>query len=201
MDDGRKPELIMIAGPNGSGKTSVTQKFLHHEWGVGIVYINPDEVAKDRFGDWNSNSSVLKAANYCEEWRKRCLNEKTSFVFETVFSSQDKIEFLLRAKQAGFFIRVFFISTNHPSINASRIAHRVIEGGHDVPITKIISRFYKSILNCEIIAKFVDRLYVYDNSVDGRDAMPLFRLTNGVLGKMYVKNVPEWALNILPENN
>ena len=122
-------------------------------------------------------------------------------VFETVFSSQDKIEFLLRAKQAGFFIRVFFISTNHPSINASRIAHRVIEGGHDVPITKIISRFYKSILNCEIIAKFVDRLYVYDNSVDGRDAMPLFRLTNGVLGKMYVKNVPEWALNILPENN
>lgn len=201
MDDGRKPELIMIAGPNGSGKTSVTQKFLHHEWGEGIVYINPDEVANDRFGDWNSNSSVLKAANYCEEWRERCLNEKTSFVFETVFSSQDKIEFLLRAKQAGFFIRVFFISTNHPSINASRIAHRVIEGGHDVPITKIISRFYKSILNCEIIAKFVDRLYVYDNSVDGRDAMPLFRLTNGVLGKMYVKNVPEWALNILPENN
>lgn len=88
-----------------------------------------------------------------------------------------------------------------PSINASRIAHRVIEGGHDVPITKIVSRFYKSILNCEIIAKFVDRLYVYDNSVDGRDAMPLFRLTNGVLGKMYVKNVPEWALNILPDNN
>ncbi len=189
----------MIAGPNGSGKTSVTQKFLHHKWGEGIVYINPDEVANEKFGDWNSNDSVLKAANYCEEWRERCLDEKISFVFETVFSSQDKIKFLLRAKQAGFFIRVFFIATNHPSINASRIANRVIEGGHDVPITKIISRFYKSILNCEIIAKFVDRLYVYDNSVDGRDAIPLFRLTNGVLGKMYVKQVPEWALNILPE--
>lgn len=191
----------MIAGPNGSGKTSVTQKFLHHQWGEGIVYINPDEVAKDKFGDWNSVSSVLKAADYCEGWRERCLKEKTSFVFETVFSSQDKIDFLLRAKQAGFLVRVFFISTKHPSINASRIANRVIEGGHDVPITKIISRFYKSILNCEIIAKFVDRLYVYDNSVDGRDAMPLFRLTNGVLGKLYVDNVPEWARNILPETN
>ncbi len=191
----------MIAGPNGSGKTSVTQKFLHHQWGEGIIYINPDEVAKDKFGDWNSVSSVLKAADYCEEWRERCLKEKTSFVFETVFSSQDKIDFLLRAKRAGFFVRVFFISTNHPSINASRIANRVIEGGHDVPITKIISRFYKSILNCEIIARFVDRLYVYDNSVDGRDAMPLFRLTNGVLGKLYVDNVLEWARNILPETN
>lgn len=189
----------MIAGPNGSGKTSVTQKFLHHEWGEGIVYINPDEVADKIFGNWNSDSSVLKAANYCTEWRERCLKERTSFVFETVFSSQDKIDFLLRAKQAGFFIRVFFIATNHPSINAARIANRVMEGGHDVPITKIISRFYKSIMNCEIIAKFVDRLYVYDNSVDGKDAMPLFRLSNGVLGKKYVNEIPEWAVNILPE--
>lgn len=189
----------MIAGPNGSGKTSVTQKFLHHEWGEGIVYINPDEVADKIFGDWNSDSSVLKAANYCTEWRERCLKERTSFVFETVFSSQDKIDFLLRAKQAGFFIRVFFIATHHPSINAARIANRVMEGGHDVPITKIISRFYKSIMNCEVIAKFVDRLYVYDNSVDGKDAMPLFRLSNGVLGKKYVNEIPEWAVNILPE--
>lgn len=199
MNEVRKPELIMIAGPNGSGKTSVTQKFLHHEWGEGIVYINPDEVADKIFGDWNSDSSVLKAANYCTEWRERCLKERTSFVFETVFSSQDKIDFLLRAKQAGFFIRVFFIATHHPSINAARIANRVMEGGHDVPITKIISRFYKSIMNCEVIAKFVDRLYVYDNSVDGKDAMPLFRLSNGVLGKKYVNEIPEWAVNILPE--
>ena len=201
MDSSRKPELIVIAGPNGSGKTSVTQRFLHHEWGEGVIYINPDQVAKDIFGDWNSGSSILKAANYCEIWRERCLKERTSFVFETVFSSPEKIDFIMRAKQAGFFIRVFFIATAHPSINASRIANRVMEGGHDVPITKIISRFYKSIMNCEVIAKFVDRLYVYDNSVDGRDAMPLFRLSNGVLGKIYVREVPEWAVNILPETN
>lgn len=200
MESDRKPELIVIAGPNGSGKTSVTQKFLHHEWGEGVTYINPDQVAKDLFGDWNSNDSVLKAANYCEQWRERCLREKMSFVFETVFSSKEKIDFIVRAKQAGFFVRIFFIATSHPSINASRIANRVIEGGHDVPISKIISRFYKSILNCEIVAKLVDRLYVYDNSVDGRDAMPLFRLTNGVLCKQYVENVPEWAINILPPN-
>ena len=42
-----KPELIIIAGPNGSGKTSITQKsFLHHEWAEGTMYINPDQVAK-----------------------------------------------------------------------------------------------------------------------------------------------------------
>lgn len=62
--ENRKPELIVIAGPNGSGKTSMTFKFLHHEWAEGTVYINPDEVAKDKFGDRNSTEAVLNAANY-----------------------------------------------------------------------------------------------------------------------------------------
>ena len=76
-----------------------------------------------------------------------------------------------------------------------------MEGGHDVPISKIISRYYKSILNCGVIKDIVDRLYVYDNSIDGEDARPLFRLSNGVLGKMYVTEVPEWARHILPDTN
>ena len=195
---GRKPELIVIAGPNGSGKTSVTRKFLHHEWAEGTVYINPDQIANDKFGDWNSQEAVLKAANYCEEWREQCLRDKISFVFETVFSAEDKIDFLLRAKEAGFFVRVFFISTNHPTINAARIAKRVMEGGHDVPITKIISRYTKSIENCAIIAPMVDRLYVYDNSINDCDAQLQFRLSNGNLEKLYVDIIPDWAKSLIP---
>lgn len=192
-----KPELIIIAGPNGSGKTSITQKFLHYEWAEGTTYINPDQVAKDMFGDWNNSAAVLKAANYCSELRERCLAEKKSFVFETVFSAQDKIDFVIRAKQAGFFIRIFFISTSNPAINASRIAKRVMKGGHDVPITKIISRYNKSIQNCKIVASIIDRLYVYDNSIDDVDARPLFRLSDGVLAKQYTEDIPDWAQNIL----
>ena len=188
-----KPELIIIAGPNGSGKTSITQKFLHHEWADGTIYINPDQVAKDMFGDWNDPDTVLKAANYCSKLREQCLEAKKSFVFETVFSAQDKIDFVIRAKQAGFFIRIFFISTSNPAINAARIANRVMKGGHDVPITKIISRYYKSIRNCKTVSSIVDRLYVYDNSIDDTDARPLFRLSEGVLAKQYTSEIPEWA--------
>ena len=191
-----KPELIIIAGPNGSGKTSITQKFLHHEWAEGTTYINPDQVAKDMFGDWNDSEAVLKAANYCSDLREQCLRDKKGFVFETVFSAQDKIDFVIRAKQAGFFIRIFFISTSNPAINASRIAKRVMEGGHDVPITKIISRYNKSIQNCKTVASIVDRLYVYDNSIDDVDARPLFRLSEGVLAKQYTEDIPLWAENL-----
>ncbi len=197
VNQGHRPELIIIAGPNGSGKTSVTKKFLHHEWANGTTYINPDDVAKDKFGDWNSREAIISAANYCAQWREECLSSRTNFVFETVMSAEDKIDFIIRAKEAGFFVRLFFISTSHPSINAARIAGRVMEGGHDVPIPKIVSRYYKSIENCRTIAPIVDRLYVYDNSIEGQDAKIQFRLNNGELAKLYVEDIPEWAKSIL----
>lgn len=193
-----RPVLIVIAGPNGSGKTSVTSKILHHEWLEDSEYINPDNVARDIYGDWNNHESIIKAANYCNEWRERCLKEKKSHIFETVMSADDKVDYILRAKEAGFFVRLFFVSTESPTINAKRVAKRVIEGGHDVPIPKIISRYDKSIGNCAALAPYVDRLYVYDNSVEDADASLLFRLTEGAVAKRYVEEIPDWAKPILP---
>ena len=193
----KKPVLIVIAGPNGSGKTSVTSKILHHEWMEDSVYINPDIVAQERFGDWNSQDAIMKSVKYCEEWREKCLTEKQSLIFETVLSANDKIDFILRAKNAGYFVRIFFVCTNSPTINASRIARRVIEGGHDVPITKIISRYQKSVLNCKYISTKVDRTYLYDNSVENAEQQLLLRMSDGIIVKQYVKDLPEWAKQIV----
>ena len=107
-----------------------------------------------------------------------------------------KVDFIKRAKEEGYFIRVFFICTSTPAINASRIAKRVMEGGHDVPIHKIISRYQKAIVNAGQIAQFVDRLYVYDNSIDNQEARILFRTTDGKLAKQYTDSIPGWAETI-----
>jgi predicted ABC-type ATPase len=191
-----KPKLLIIAGPNGSGKTTVTGKILKHDWVKDCVYINPDNIAQEKFGDWNSPEAVMKALQYTSEWREQCLIDRKSFLFETVLSAPDKLAFIAKARDAGYFIRLFFVGTDHPAINASRIAHRVLEGGHDVPISKIVSRFSKSIANCSQAARMVDRVYVYDNSVD--DAFPklLFRTTNGKVEKIY-GNINPWAEIIL----
>ena len=161
------------------------------------VYINPDIVAQERFGDWNSMEAIRKAVVYCEEWREKCLADRQSLIFETVLSAHDKIDFIERAKAAGFFVRVFFVCTESPTINASRIAHRVMKGGHDVPITKIISRYKKSIVNSKRCAALADRVYVYDNSIEDTEARLLFRMTEGRLFKRYMDDIPLWAQTIL----
>ena len=66
----RKPKLIVGCGPNGAGKTSITHKILN---GLKIVYINPDEIANNLFGDWNSLDAIIKAANYSKDLREKCI--------------------------------------------------------------------------------------------------------------------------------
>ena len=139
----------------------------------------------------------MNSVRYCKDLREECLVKRHSLIFETVLSIPQKVDYIKRAKEAGFFVRLFFVSTSSPAINAARIAKRVMEGGHDVPIPKIISRYYRSITNCGIASEFVDRTYVYDNSVNDADAKLLFRMVDGKLFKTYVEDIPEWAKTIL----
>lgn len=196
MNEPLKPRLIVVAGPNGTGKTSITQQLLMHEWMSGCVYVNPDFIARDEFGDWNAPDAVLNAARRATEIRERCLDEHVSLAFETVLSVLDKVDFIRRAKTAGFFIRLFFVGTDDPSINAKRVAMRVMEGGHDVPIPKIIARYSRSLANCSLAIRLADRAYIYDNSVDDAPARLLFRTANGRLVKRYGEINP-WAREIL----
>ncbi len=126
-----------------------------------------------------------------------CLEQGRDFVFETVFSSEEKLEFLRKAKKAGFFIRLFYVCTSDPAINVARITQRFINGGHEVPISKIISRYYKSLINAEEAISFVNRAYIYDNSIDNELPRLLFRTIDGKLFKRYFDDIPKWALTLL----
>lgn len=193
----KKPTLCIVAGPNGSGKTTTTIQLLENEWAADSVYINPDNIAQEIFGNWNSPEAVLKAAQHSTELRYKCLEEKKNFVFETVFSSDEKLEFIRKAKGAGFFIRFFFVCTEKPSINVLRVTNRFLTGGHEVPISKIVTRYYKSLANAAVAISIVDRAYIYDNSVDNQLPKLICRMVDGALYKQYAEILPNWVQELL----
>ncbi len=180
-----RPRLLIVAGPNGSGKTTITESGLRHQWFDGCEYINPDLIAQHELGNWNDPAVVLQAARLATERREACLREGRSLAFETVFSGPDKIDYVRRAIAAGFFVRLFFVGTDGPQINAARVARRMLEGGHEVPIRKILDRWSRSIANCAAVTTEVDRLYLYDNSVDDEDAQLVLRAIEGREARRY----------------
>lgn len=185
------PVLLVIAGPNGSGKTTLTTRLRADRWSEGVEYLNPDDVAQERFGDWNSPEAVIAAATWVATRREELLSQRHGIAFETVFSAPDKVDFLLRANGAGYFTRVFFVGTSDPRINAARVTERVIQGGHTVPIEKIVSRYHRSMANLAAAIRIADRVYLYDNSIDGVEARLCARTENGTLRKVYGP-LPSW---------
>jgi predicted ABC-type ATPase len=188
----------MIAGPNGSGKTTVTVSLRRDQWSEGVEYINPDDIAKEKFGDWNSRDAILSAANWAEARREELLAKRAGIAFETVFSAPDKIDFLERAKASGYFLRIFFVSTSDPRINASRVMQRVMDGGHTVPLEKIVSRYDKSMINLAAAIEIADRVYLYDNSIENAAANLCARVSDGMIRKIYV-DLPVWVTDAISD--
>jgi predicted ABC-type ATPase len=131
----------MIAGPNGSGKTTLTRWLRHNDIDLG-QYINPDDIALELEGSYEARTA--QAQQIADRRREEYITTKQSFSFETVMSHPSKLEVLVRARQAGFFILVYFVGIKDPQINVERVALRVAQGGHDVPLERIRPRWVRS---------------------------------------------------------
>lgn len=100
--------------------------------------------------------------------RNKLLMEGVKFSFETVFSHEGKVEFIRRAKEAGYKVYLYFVSTEHPRINVYRVKEvRVPNKGHDVDEAKIISRYYRSMDLLYNASQYCYQAYFFDNSVEG----------------------------------
>lgn len=151
----KKPMVLVLAGPNGSGKTTITQYFEK----VG-TYTNADDVVA------STGMSNEDAAAFVDEKRYSAIGKKEDFTFETVLSSRYKLDILKKAKEDGYFIKCVFVLTIDPLINVGRVEARVEAGGHSVDRDKIIARYYKAIDNIKVLMELCDILHVYDNSED-----------------------------------
>ncbi|WNL33966.1 hypothetical protein QT384_01880 [Arcobacter cryaerophilus gv. pseudocryaerophilus] len=135
-------------------------------------------------------------ASVCADFiRKKLLEYKKSFTFETVMSSYDKIELLKLSKSLGYRNYLYYISTSDPSINVSRVNNRVSFKGHDVPEDKIISRYYRSLGFLKEAVKLSDRAYIFDNSSDEKTW--ICEITDGSNVDFKVDEIPSWVKEYL----
>jgi len=126
--------------------------------------------------------------------RHKLLELKISFTFETVMSHPSKVELLAKAQQAGYRTYLYFVATDDPAINISRVRNRVRLGGHDVPEDRIETRYHRSLdLLMEAIRQ-TNRAYVFDNSGDNKDKQHtwLAEITEGRALVLKSELIPAW---------
>lgn len=196
--DGHRPTLVIMAGPNGAGKTTIMTRLAKHGWLKGMVYQNQDFVAQNLFGGWNNPEAIKKSEQYCYDQREDCLRERKDLAFETV-SGVTKLEFIKRAKAAGYHIIYLFVCTYSPTVHASRVAIRVMKGGHSIEIPCIIRRYMESLLNCRALTNLADHAYIFDNSKHNQPATLIMEFDKGELQKQHVDQLPRWAMTILEQ--
>jgi len=157
--------VIAFAGPNGSGKSTLISSLEKYPHFPGN-FVSPDEIAKteELMKIVNYDKRSQAAADIATELRYLLLNENEDFAFESVFSHPSKLEFLKEAKALGYTIESIFVTTKDPQMNIDRVAHRVANGGHDVPVDKIRPRYERSLALLPELIEISDYNRVYDNS-------------------------------------
>jgi len=131
-------------------------------------------------------------ASVCADFiRRKLLETHTSFTFETVMSAPDKIELLKAAQQLGYRTYLYYIATDDPDINITRVRQRVAAGGHDVPQDKIISRYQRSLNQLPSAIRASNRAYIFDNSGDA--SVWVCEVTNGKAIDYKQEVVPDWV--------
>ena len=193
-DSGKR--LLVIAGPNGSGKSSLV-----HDTELSISMdsiINPDNYARglsDRFEDYAERYRM--AMELCESLRNRLLEEGNSFGFETVASREDKLNFVKKAKNKGYYIDFIFVTAGTPEMCYKRVQDRVRLGGHDVPKDKVFSRFERTMGFLWDYLELSDHADVWDNS--GEKLVLMLSKSNGNYIVTVEGRKTDWVKKYLPK--
>ena len=157
-----RPRCIIIAGANGSGKTTFAREYLVRDAGV-IHFVNADLIAAG-ISPLQPQTAALAAGRLFIAELDRLARARLSFSFETTLSGLAHLARLKRLRGEGYRIELLFLRLNSPQLALRRVAARVRQGGHDVPRADVLRRFKRGWQNFPTYRALADAWAVYDNS-------------------------------------
>jgi predicted ABC-type ATPase len=156
-------KIIIIAGPNGAGKTTFARNFLTAE-AQTLRFINADLIAAG-LAPFNPESAAIKAGRLMLEEIDECLEAGQSFAFETTLSGLTYLKKIAVWQHLGYQVKLWFLSLPDDDIAVSRVARRVLQGGHNIPEEVIRRRFKAGLENFhDRYIKVVNSWAYYDSS-------------------------------------
>lgn len=158
------PEIYMIAGCNGAGKTTAAYTLLPEVFKT-IEFVNADEIARG-LSPFNVEGVAFKAGRIMLERINQLIKEQKSFAFETTLAGLSYLKLINDAKAVGYEIIFFFVYLNNVELAKNRVAIRVSKGGHNIPADVIERRYVKGINNLKKYATISNDWYIYNNSDD-----------------------------------
>ena len=138
-------KIVIIAGPNGAGKTTFAQQFLPFEAGLPL-FINADLIAA-ALSPSQPDAAAIRAGRLMLEEIERHFSEGRSFAFETTLAGHTYLHRIPKWRDAGFTVKLIFLSLNSAEEAIERVAVRVRQGGHNVSEDVIRRRFDSGMRN------------------------------------------------------
>ena len=160
-----KPNLYIIAGCNGAGKTTASFNILP-EILLCKEYVNADEIAKG-ISPFQPEKVAIEAGRIMLKRIDELLGNKESFAFETTLATKSFEILIYKAQEKGYFVNLIYYWLESVELAEMRVKTRVAEGGHNIPKDVIHRRYFRGIDNLfKIYHDICDVLVIYDNSRD-----------------------------------
>jgi predicted ABC-type ATPase len=158
------PTLVLLAGPNGSGKTTFINRFLRRR-AEAFRFVNPDEVAR---GLPPGPQRDLAAGRLVLERLDALFDDRADVVLETTLATRSHAARIRKWKAAGYRIELVYLRPPSADFSVMRVARRVAQGGHGIPEDTLRRRFTLSLDYLEAVYKpLVNSWEVYAVSDEG----------------------------------
>ncbi len=157
------PNLYVIGGANGSGKTTVSLSLLPTLLGI-FEYVNADAIAAG-LSPLNPEAMAMQSGRLMVERIKALADAQSNFAFETTLAAKSFTPFLRECKNKGYTINLMYFWLRSPDLAVERVARRVASGGHSIPEADIRRRYERGLRNLfNLYLPLCDGWMVFDNS-------------------------------------